>query len=99
MRTNLSTAFFAALVLASITRCGSNSAGENTVKLQFNNTSRSFFQPNVFADFLRRGLRDETPSVFRMKLVAAYLAEDIEAGTGNNIGATKARFRGGSGLC
>ena len=64
--------------------CGSDSAGgDATAKIQFNNATARFFTLGT------SGIRPVgTPNVFKMKMIAAYLTEDIAAGTGNNVGQT-----------
>lgn len=62
--------------------CGSGSS----VKLQFLNEQGATSQP--LKGVRRDGLGSSGPTVFEMKLIAVYLAEDVEASTQNNRGQT-----------
>ncbi len=65
-----------------LSACGSKDA---TAKLKFTKTARMF---DVASTVLPGDLRANAPTTFKMKFIAAYLAEDIAEGTGNNVGMT-----------
>ena len=74
---------FIAFALASaLSACG----GKGTAKLQFSNGARS---PQLkISDADAQALGFTSADSFQMKLIAAYLAEDIDPTTQNNVGNT-----------
>jgi hypothetical protein len=65
--------------------CGQDDAGEATVSLAFKNTAASLLARTARATTLATSA---APSAFSMKLIAAYVTEDIDPDTQNNVGTT-----------
>lgn len=88
LRTVLATVVTVMASVVLLSGCGDDeAAAKGTAKLQFQNLHRSASLGGVVP--LASGLRvAETPTLYEMKFIAAYLAEDIDPGTGNNIGKT-----------
>ncbi len=68
------------LTAAVVSGCGLGNVGSQGVALTFHNDRDGK---------LKQGLNDRSPSSFGMKLIAAYLAEDVDPVTQNNVGATE----------
>jgi hypothetical protein len=77
-------ALTAACAFASLAACGS--AGEATVNLQFERTATSELARSARAVPL--AVVSDAPTQFSMKLIAAYITEDIDAVTQSNTGTT-----------